>query len=194
MQNSFFQKAGPAALGSRLRHISEQFTQDAAKIYHLYGLELEPRWFPILYALLLQDNQSVTKLAEVVGHSQASVSQIIKEMNSREFILIGKDPEDGRKTLVTLSRKAHQHLPALQQQVADVEQVVEHLLAQTEHNLWQALDEFDNLLNQESLFERVSQQRKQRERQQVQIVPHTDQYHDALRLEERMKPPIELPF
>lgn len=181
MQNDFFRKLGPIALGSRLRYTSDRFTQEAAKIYSLYGLELEPRWFPILYALLLQDNQSVTELAEVIGHSQASVSQIIKEMNRRKFVRISNDPEDRRKTIVTLSPKAHQHLPALQQQVADVKQAVDNLLAQTQHNLWQALNELDYLLEEQSLLERVSQQRKQRERQQVLIVPYTEQYQDAFR-------------
>ena len=181
MQVDFFQQTGSMALGSRLRQVSERLTQESAKIYGLYGVAIEPRWFPVLYALTQGDSQSVTQLAEGIGHSQASVSQIIKEMNSREFIVLSKAADDGRKTIISLTPKAHQYLPTLQQQMADVGQAVEAMLVQTQHNLWQALDELDYLLDQKSLFDRVNQQRKQRERQQVQLVPYIGQYHDAFR-------------
>ena len=181
MNASFFQQTGPMALGSRLRQTSERLTQEAAKIYGLYGVVIEPRWFPVLYALARQDSQSVAQLAETIGHSQASVSQIINQMSQRDFIVISKAADDGRKTIITLSDQARQHLPALQQQVADVGKTVEELLDQTQHNLWKALDELDYLLDQKSLFDRVNQQRKQRESQGVQIVPYSEQYHDAFR-------------
>lgn len=169
------------ALGSRLRQLSEQLTQEAGKIYSLYGVEIEPRWFPVVYALTQQDRQSVAQLAETIGHSQASVSQIIKEMSNRDFVRISKDADDGRKTIITLSPKAHASLPALQQQISDVERAVEAILGQAHHNLWDALDEWDYLLEQKSLFERVNEQRKEREKEQVQIVPYSEQYHKAFR-------------
>ncbi|MFD2935048.1 bifunctional helix-turn-helix transcriptional regulator/GNAT family N-acetyltransferase [Spirosoma flavum] len=181
MNYGFFQKTGSMALGSRLRQVSERLTHEAAKIYGLYGVAIEPRWFPVLYALAQQDSQSVAQLAEAIGHSQASVSQIIKEMNQREFVMISKAADDGRKTIITLSDQARQYLPALHQQMADVGESVEAMLAQAQHNLWKALDELDYLLDQKSLFDRVNQKRKQRESQQVQIVPYAEQYHEAFR-------------
>jgi DNA-binding MarR family transcriptional regulator len=181
MQMNFFQQTGPLALGSRLRQMSERLTQEATKIYGLYGVSTEPRWFPVLYALTKKDNQSVAQLAELIGQSQASVSQVIKEMNQRGFVIISKAADDGRKTIITLSDQARQQLPALQHQLTDVGTAVETMLAQTEHDIWKALDELDYLLEQQSLFGRVNEERKQRERQQVQIVPYTDQYYDAFR-------------
>lgn len=170
----FYQKAGPMALGSRLRQVSERITQEANKIYTLYGVEIESRWFPVLYALMQEDGLSVAQLAQQTGHSQASISQIIKEMTQRDVATISKDATDGRKTIVTLSAKAQALLPTLQQQMTDVGVVVETILSQTEHNLWKALDELDYLLTQQSLADRVNQQRKQRESQDVQIIPYTD--------------------
>jgi DNA-binding MarR family transcriptional regulator/N-acetylglutamate synthase-like GNAT family acetyltransferase len=178
---SFYQNAGPMALGSRLRQVSERITQEANKIYTLYSVDIESRWFPVLYALMQEDGQSVAQLAQQTGHSQASISQIIKEMAQRDFATVGKDAGDGRKTIVTLSAKAQALLPTLQQQIADVGMVVEAMLKQTEHNLWKALDELDYLLSQQSLADRVNQQRKQRESQDVQIVPYTDADEDAFR-------------
>lgn len=181
MNSDFFQKTGPAALGSRLRQVSERFTQEAAKIYTMYGVEAEPRWFPVIYALAEQDSQSVAQLAEIIGHSQASVSQIIKEMNKRDFVVMSKPAADGRKTIITLSEKARQFLPMLQEQIADVGIAAEEMLGQMNYNLWKALDELNYLLDQKSFFDRVKQQRKQRESQQIQIVDYSIQYHDAFR-------------
>jgi len=36
------------ALGSRLRRLSEKFTEDAAKIYALYDIAFDPKWFRLL--------------------------------------------------------------------------------------------------------------------------------------------------
>lgn len=155
--------------------------QEAAKIYGLYGVAAEPRWFPVFYALTQEDSQSVAQLAETIGQSQASVSQVIKEMNQRGFVTVSKAADDGRKTIITLSDQARQQLPALQHQLTDVGTAVDDMLTQTQHNIWMALDELDYLLAQQSLFERVNEQRKQRERGQVAIVPYTEQYHDAFR-------------
>lgn len=169
------------ALGSRLRQTSDRLTQEAAKIYQLYGLDIEPRWFPVLYTLIQQDNQSVVQLAESIGHSQASVSQIIKEMQARGYVHVAKSANDGRKTMITLSEKAQQQAPLLQQQITDVAHVVDELLAQMQHDIWRALDELDYLLDQRGMLARTSQQRKQRESSRVEIVPYEESYHDSFR-------------
>jgi DNA-binding MarR family transcriptional regulator len=181
MHTTFYHLTGPMALGSRLRQVSERLTQEAAQIYNLYDVAIEPRWFPVFYVLANQEQQSIAQLADIIGHSQASVSQIVKEMHQQDFVVISKAADDGRKTILTLSEKARTYLPALQQQVADVGKTIEDLVAQMQHDVWKALDELDYLLDQQSLFDRVRQERKQRESQQVQLVEYSDQYHDAFR-------------
>lgn len=150
MNSDFFQKTGPTALGSRLRQVGERFTQEAAKIYTLYGVQAEPRWFPVLYALAQQDSQSVAQLAETIGHSQASVSQIIKEMDKRDFIVISKPADDARKSIITLSEKATQYLPMLKHQIEDVGIAAEEMMDQMNYNLWKALDELNYLMDEKS--------------------------------------------
>lgn len=178
---NFFQRTGPMALGSRLRQMSERMTQEAARIYGLYELDIEPRWFPVLYSLRQQEGQSVAQLAEDIGHSQASVSQVIKEMAKQDYITITKGTTDARKTIITLSEKSRQQLPALDTQMQDVSTAVDLMMAQTQHNLWKALDELDYQLDQQGLFDRVNQQRKSRESGQVSLVPFSDEYHEAFR-------------
>lgn len=47
--------------------------------------------------------------------------------------------------------------------------------------MWAALEEWEFLLEQKSLIKRVSEQKKQRESKDVEIVEYTPKYHDAFR-------------
>ncbi|MCK5077050.1 MAG: MarR family transcriptional regulator, partial [Calditrichia bacterium] len=73
----FFNKVGKMALGSRLRMLSERITEDAKQIYHLYDVDLKPKWFPVFYVLSYNQNKSITAIAKEIGHSHPSVSKIV---------------------------------------------------------------------------------------------------------------------
>ena len=102
---NFFQQTGKMALGSRLRRLSERISEDARNIYHYYDIDMEPKWFPVFYVLSDRKVASVMEIAEEIGHSHASVSQIIKEMTKKGWINARKCASDGRKNLLTLSAK-----------------------------------------------------------------------------------------
>ena len=53
------------ALGSRLRRLSEKFTEDVAKISALYDIALDPKWFPVFYILSQREELSITKIAQI---------------------------------------------------------------------------------------------------------------------------------
>ena len=42
---------GEAAIGSRLRRLSERITEEARNIYNHYDVDFEPRWFPVYRVL-----------------------------------------------------------------------------------------------------------------------------------------------
>ena len=71
----FYQKTGKMALGSRLRRLSEQITDEAAQIYKLYSIQFQPRWFPVFYVLSHGESKTITQIAQEIGHSHVSVSQ-----------------------------------------------------------------------------------------------------------------------
>lgn len=45
----FFEKTGKMAIGSRLRMLTDTVTADANCIYKLYGIDIKPKWFPLLF-------------------------------------------------------------------------------------------------------------------------------------------------
>ncbi|MAU72036.1 MAG: MarR family transcriptional regulator [Pseudozobellia sp.] len=179
---NLFERTGKIALGSRLRLLSSRMTDDATKIYRMYELELSPNWFPVLFILSQDGAKTITEIAEEIGHSQPSVTKIVKEMT--KSALIAKHPyaQDKRRNMVALTEKgmaAAQHI--IDVQCKDVDAAVDALLAQANHNLWEALAEWEFLLDQKSLFHRVNEQRKLRESQKVKIVEYSPEYKEAFK-------------
>jgi N-acetylglutamate synthase-like GNAT family acetyltransferase/DNA-binding transcriptional regulator GbsR (MarR family) len=174
----FYSQTGKVALGSRLRRLSESLTEDGAKIYALYNVALDPKWFPVVYVLLQKENAAITEIAQIIGHSHASVSQIVKEMSHRGIATTEKDSQDARVSVVRLSDAGKQLVPNLEKQCVDVTQAVEELLLKTQHDLWKAIEEVEFLLANKSFFDRVQEVRKARERQSVKIIDYLPEFHD----------------
>ncbi|MBW4657700.1 MAG: bifunctional helix-turn-helix transcriptional regulator/GNAT family N-acetyltransferase [Drouetiella hepatica Uher 2000/2452] len=174
----FYSQTGKLALGSRLRRLSEKLAEDAAKIYALYGVALDPKWFPVFFVLSHQEKASITEIAQIIGHSHPSVSQIVKEMSKEGLTLTDKTVEDARINAVRLSDRGKQLVPQLEKQYVDVAQAVEELLSETQHDLWKAIEAIEFLLTNQSFFDRVQAVRKARERQHIEIIDYSPEFHD----------------
>lgn len=172
----FFNKVGKMAIGSRLRMLTETITEDALRIYKLYDINFQPKWFPVFYTLQNGEELTITAIAKEIGHSHPSVSKIIAEMVKNGFITEKKDKTDGRRNMVSLSDKGREASIKIQAQYADVTNAVEELSAQASHDLWKAIDEWEYLLEQKSLLRRVQEHQKTREGNQVQIVSYEPRY------------------
>lgn len=178
---NFYQQTGKMALGSRLRRLSDWITEDAAQLFATYGVELEPKWFPVFYVLSRQENVAVTEISEIIGQTHASVSQIAKEMTKAKLIVSKKDKTDGRRALLRLSEKGKSLIPRIELQYEDVNNAIEALLSEMQHDLWRAIEEMEYLLGQQRLPKRVRHFRKQREMQKVNIVDYEPAHHEAFR-------------
>lgn len=169
------------ALGSRLRRLSEQITEDAAQVYTIYNVPLQPKWFPVFHVLSQEQNKTITAIAEEIGHSHPSVSTIIREMVKQGIVVEKKDKKDGRRNMVSLSKKGKDIVSSIAPQYTDVTNAIEEALSQTRHDLWKALEEWEFLLNQKSLLRRVQEQKKKRESNDVQIVDYKPAYCEAFK-------------
>lgn len=174
----FYSQIGKVALGSRLRRLSDRLTEDAAEIYMLYNVALDPKWFPVFYVLSQQESAAVTEIAQIIGHSHASVSQIVKEMNNRGLATTEKHRQDARVSVVRLSDAGKQLIPHFKQQCIDVNQAVEKLLLEAQHDLWNAIAEVEFLLTQQSFLDRVQSVRKVREQKSVEIIDYSPEFHN----------------
>ncbi|MCV9927881.1 GNAT family N-acetyltransferase [Flavobacterium sp. LS1R49] len=177
----FFNTVGKAALGSRLRLMTATVTDDAAKIYELYGADFVPKWFPVFFVLGHDGEKTITEIATDIGHSQPSVSKIIKEMTKAGLVEENTTAQDKRRTVVTLSPKGVILSKNIAQQCIDVAVAIEGLISEANHNLWEALEEWEFLLEQKSLLRRVNEEKKLRESKEVKIVDYSPEYHSAFK-------------
>ncbi|UOF02462.1 bifunctional helix-turn-helix transcriptional regulator/GNAT family N-acetyltransferase [Bdellovibrio reynosensis] len=175
----FFDQVGKMAMGTRIRFLGDKITQDAAQIYKVYDNALQPKWFPVFYVLSSDGESTVTAIAEYIGHSHASVSKILAEMSKAGLVLEKTDPKDRRKTKISLSKKGKEIANNISDQFQDVGAAIEEISAQTTHNLWAAIEEWEYFLAQKSLLERVIEKKKQRESISVKIESYKPKYKEA---------------
>jgi DNA-binding MarR family transcriptional regulator/N-acetylglutamate synthase-like GNAT family acetyltransferase len=176
-----FEKTGKMALGSRLRLLTSKVTEDAAQIYELYNIEFSPKWFPVFFVLSEEGEKTITEIATEIGHSQPSVSKIIQEMTVAGLIQENRESSDKRRNVVALTTKGIALSYKIKVQCVDVEAAVESVILEARHNLWEAIEEWEFLLEQKPLLRRVQEQKKLRESKDVQIVAYEDQYQAAFR-------------
>ncbi|MNK21067.1 Acetyltransferase (GNAT) family protein [compost metagenome] len=176
-----FEKTGKMALGSRLRLLTSKMTDDASKIYELYGIEFSPKWFPAFFLLSVDGEKTITEIATEISHSQPSVTKIVKEMAKAGLVEVNLKSSDKRRNLVDLTKKGRNISEKIKIQCGDIDLAVEDILNQATHNLWEALAEWEFLLEQKSLLKRVQEQKKLRESKNVQIVDYEPKYQQAFK-------------
>lgn len=181
MEPEFYQRAGILAIGSRLRRLSELVTLDSSIIFQMHQMDFEPRWFPAFYMLSLVGPMHVTDLAQRIGQSHASVSQIAKEMERDDLLSRVRDKNDGRKSLLSLTDAGKDVAQKMEEFYDDVYHGVADLLGELDHNFWEAMQQMESALERKSINQRVLKSRKERLRQAIRIVPYEPQYAQAFR-------------
>jgi len=176
-----FERMGKMALGSRLRLMTASVTDDAAKIYELYDVDLSPKWFPVFFVLSEDGEKTITEIANEIGHSQPSVSKIIQEMTLAGLVQDNRKSLDKRQNVVALTKKGKAISEQIKVQCTDVDLAIESIISEARYNLWEAIEEWEFLLEQKSLLRRVQEQKKIRESKDVQIVKYEDRYQTAFK-------------
>ncbi len=167
------------ALGSRLRGLSERLTQDSVAIYQLAGLEFEPRWFPVFFMLTQQPSYRIGQLAEEIGQSHASVSQIAKQLERAGLIEFTTNEQDARVRQLQLSAMGKALQPQLEQMCADAHEAVAELLAEISVDFWRGIQEIEHQLERRPLLERVRASRAARRNANLRIVTYSPQWKQA---------------
>ena len=172
----FFDKSGIMAMGSRRRWLADEITREAAEIYKLYGIEIKPKWFPVLFMLFDGADSSVTGIAKAIGQSHPSVSNIVKELKNAGLVIDGKSDEDRRTTIIALTEKGVDLKDRLIQVCKDVEKSVKSIEEQSSDKLWLALDNWEKALAEKSLLKRVQDLKVLSDKRVVEIVNYRPEH------------------
>lgn len=175
----FFDKTGKMAIGSRLRMLTDRVTADAAEIYQLYGVGIKPKWFPVLFALSSGEAKTITGIAREIGQAHPSVSTIVKEMISGKLVKETANKVDKRRTVIALSARGKAACDKLTETGEDVAVAVEEISNATRHDLWRAINEWEEQLATKSLLQRVKEVRRARKAKEIAIVPYEPRFQEV---------------
>jgi DNA-binding MarR family transcriptional regulator/GNAT superfamily N-acetyltransferase len=173
----FFERSGQFAIGSRLRLLSERLLHDAGQANKIYGSGLKPRWFPVFYLLIEDGEGTVTDLAASTGQSHPAVVKTITEMEKAGMVQRTPHPTDGRSSLIVLTQAGMDTAARIKEIIPDINGAVATIAAEGQHNLWEALGEWEAALGRTPLLRRILRVRKERVGRDVRIVPYNSAKH-----------------
>ena len=94
---------GAAALGGRLRRLSDRIDREAKALYEERGVAFEQRWFPVFNCLRSGEPMSVTDLADRLQVSHVSISVIRSALEKEGLVGSRADERDGRRRVLALT-------------------------------------------------------------------------------------------
>jgi len=147
-------ESGILAISTRLQRLSEQLRKDGALIYKSYGIDFEPKWFPVIYTLHHKEVLSVVEIANEIGYTHPSTISLLKELEAQKIISSKKDKIDERKRLLMLTPKG-QDLILKMKPVWDIMKSALTEIAANQNNLLQAINEAENKIMHQSFLQRA---------------------------------------
>lgn len=150
----YSREAGGAAIGARLRRLSERFDRETAQIYAAQHVRFEQRWYGILNQLVLNGPMAVGEIAAVLRVTHVSVSQARRALEGAGLIQALSDGTDARRRRLALTDGGQ----ALVTKLAPLWQALSDIAAELNAeagDLVRQLDRLEDALNARSLFDRV---------------------------------------
>lgn len=157
---------GGAALGARLRRLSERIDREAAQVYAERGIKFEQRWYGVLNQIVLREPVAVTSVAGALRISHVSVSQASSSLERAGLISFVADPADGRRRLLTLTASGRALVTKLRPLWATLDAVAEQLNTEA-GDIVALLDRLEDALAARSLRDRVRAEAKARTKQDI---------------------------
>ncbi len=167
---------GPLAVGSRLKRMSDAYMKAGTLFYEKAGVDFETRSFTLFYLLTQQSPLSVMECAEKLGISHPAVIALARDLETKGLIQSEKSDADARKRWLSISEKGRQAMPNLQKLWSVMEEASAQLIQSRRHNLLIALEEMENGLAEQDLFDRFQQVYKKKLIEEVEIIDYAPQY------------------
>lgn len=149
-------ESGILAISTRLQRLSEQLRKDGALLYKSYGIDFEPKWFPVIYTLYHKEVLSVVEIANEIGYTHPSTISLLKELETQKIIRSKKDKTDERKRLLSLTPKG-QELILKMKPVWEIMSTILTEITNNQNNLLQAINETETKLEHQGFLQRALQ-------------------------------------
>lgn len=166
----FVNSLGLLALGSRMRALSDRLYAIADEVYRDRGIEVQGRWFPLLRLLLDRGPQTVGEVAEGIGQTHSSVSQLADKLVRDGWVQVVADQDDKRRRRLALTAKAEAALREARPAWRAIEEILEERCRAEGIDLLDALSRFEPMIEPPvaaAMVERIVEN----DRAAVRIVP-----------------------
>jgi DNA-binding MarR family transcriptional regulator len=151
----YSKKMGGAALGARLRRLSDAIDRDATRAYAIVGIKFEQRWFGVLNQLSLNGPMTVSELAAALRITRASVSQTRQSLEDAGVIGAQDHPSDARQRHLMLTPVGSKLIRRLKPLWQAMDAAALEVDAEA-GNAVAALDCLDAVLARQSMFDRIA--------------------------------------
>jgi DNA-binding MarR family transcriptional regulator len=154
--NDLIQHLGPLAFASRLKRLAEQLQRDVSRVYEQLDMDVEARWFPVLFLLSENKRLAVTEIADRLGMTHPSVNQIAGAMSRHGLLASSKDRNDERRRLLSLSAKGRRTVEKLQPVWKAVSDETGALLNESRCDILDEISRLESSLAAHSMFDRIA--------------------------------------
>ena len=145
------------ALVSRLRRLGDALWEETAGLYDQLGLDFQPRWFAVFYAIGVRDRRSVSELARIVGLTSQGVGKIVDELVGAGLVHEVDDAGDARVRRVALAARGRTMRGRLEPVWRGIGEVARQLMVDAEVDLVGDLDRLETALAERSHGHRLRQ-------------------------------------
>lgn len=152
--DDYSRSSGGAALGARLRRLSDKIDADVARVYAALGIAFEQRWFGVINQLALNGPMSVGELAAVLRITHVSVSQTRRSLEKAGLVTAELDPLDARRRPLILTQAGRDLVARLAPLWAAFDNAARELDAEA-GDVATALGRLDDALARAPIFDRI---------------------------------------
>lgn len=174
----FIASLGSLALGSRLKRLSDHMIGEVEKAYQALGIDLQPRFFPMISFLIENGPSGITEISRSLQVSHPAISQMTTKLVKAGLVVKTPDPDDERRQLVSLSEKGQVMVNKLQPIWPTIREVVDEMINRSHFDLLQGIQSLEAELEKASMADLILERhhQKQSEQEAVQIVGWDPQY------------------
>ncbi|PZP43584.1 MAG: MarR family transcriptional regulator, partial [Pseudopedobacter saltans] len=128
--------------------------KDGEKIYELFDIRFQPKWFPVIITLKDGNTMTITELADEIGYAHPSTISLLRELEKNKLISSKKDKTDERKRLICLSKQGLELIEKMKP-VWEIMKIGMEDILNTQNNLLKAIEEVESKLQQQTYFQKV---------------------------------------
>ncbi|MFD2098217.1 GNAT family N-acetyltransferase [Flagellimonas iocasae] len=146
MEADFLQEIQHLGFTARIKRLNEKIVSSTLEHYSGLNMGIEPNWHVIFLLLKEKGKLTVTEIASALGFSHPAMIKITRKMKDSGYLESFKDPDDGRKTFIQLSKQGSDSLPAFEEEWNRVQLVLKEFVSDVFlENLNQLEQDFDTV-------------------------------------------------